>query len=84
MSKGKVCHVEVVIHDQEQVLRMIKKFSRTCKKQGLFEELQERRHFKKKSLTRKEKRENNPGTVAGTVGTSSDGKPEGKGITIVG
>jgi ribosomal protein S21 len=58
MSKGKVCHVEVVIHDQEQVLRMIKKFSRTCKKQGLFAELQERRHFKKKSLTRKEKREN--------------------------
>jgi ribosomal protein S21 len=58
MSKGKVCHVEVVIRDQEQVLRMIKKFSRTCKKQGLFAELQERRHFKKKSLTRKEKREN--------------------------
>ena len=57
MSKGKVCHVEVVIHDQEQVLRMIKKFTRKCKKQGLFEELHERRYFKKKSLTRKEKRE---------------------------
>lgn len=58
MSKGKVCHVEVVIHDQDQVMRMIKKFTRKCKKQGLFEELRERRYFKKKSLTRKEKREN--------------------------
>jgi ribosomal protein S21 len=58
MSKGKVCHVEIVIHDQSQVERMIKKFTRKCKKQGLFAELQERRYHKKKSLTRKEKREN--------------------------
>ena len=58
MSKGKPCHVEIVIHDQDQVLRMIKKFTRKCKKQGLFQELQDRRQFKSKSLTRKEKREN--------------------------
>jgi len=58
MSKGKVCHVEIVIHDQNQVERMIKKFTRKCKKQGLFEELRERRYFKKKSLKMKEKREN--------------------------
>jgi len=58
MSRGKPCHVEIVIHDQDQVMRMIKKFTRKCKKQGLFEELRERRYFKKKSLTRKEKREN--------------------------
>ena len=58
MSRGKPCHVEVVIHDQDQVIRMIKKFTRKCKKQGLFEELRNRRYFKSKSLTRKEKREN--------------------------
>jgi ribosomal protein S21 len=58
MSKGKPCHVEIVITDQSQVARMIKKFTRKCKKQGLFAELHERRYFKKKSLTRKEKREN--------------------------
>jgi len=37
---------------------MIKKFTRKCKKQGLFEELKERRYFKKKSQKMKEKREN--------------------------
>jgi len=58
MSKGKPCHVEIVIKDQSQVARMIKKFTRKCKKQGLFEELRNRRYFKSKSLTRKEKREN--------------------------
>jgi len=58
MSKGKPCHVEVVIHDQDQVGRMIKKFTRKCKKSGLFQELKDRRYFKSKSLTKKEKREN--------------------------
>ncbi len=58
MSKGKPCHVEIVITDQNQVARMIKKFTRKCKKTGLFEELRERRYFKKKSLKMKEKREN--------------------------
>ena len=58
MSKGKPCHVEIVITDQSQVERMIKKFTRKCKKQGLFDELKERRYFKKKSLKMKEKRDN--------------------------
>ena len=58
MSKGKPCHVEVIIRDQEQLMRMIKKFGRKCKKSGLFEELRERRYFKKKSTKNKEKREN--------------------------
>ena len=58
MSRGKPCHVEIVITDQSQVERMIKKFTRKCKKQGLFDELKERRYFKKKSLKMKEKREN--------------------------
>ena len=58
MSKGKPCHVEIVITDQSQVARMIKKFTRKCKKSGIFEEVRNRRYFKSKSLTRKEKREN--------------------------
>ena len=58
MSKGKPCHVEIVITDQNQVARMIKKFTRKCKKSGIFEEVRNRRYFKSKSKTRKEKREN--------------------------
>ena len=58
MGKRTPVHVEVIIHDQSQLPRMIKKFGRKCKKSGLFDELKERRYFKKKSLTRKEKREN--------------------------
>lgn len=57
MSRGKPCHVEIVIHDQDQVGKMIKKFTRKCKKAGIFEEVRNRRYFKAKSLTRKEKRE---------------------------
>ncbi len=57
MGKRTPVHVEVVIHDQSQVMRMIKKFTRKCKKSGLFEELKERRYFKKKSTKMKEKRE---------------------------
>ena len=36
---------------------MIKKFTRKCKKSGLFEELKQRRYFTKKSTKMKEKRE---------------------------
>ena len=58
MSRGKPCHVEIVITDQSQVERMIKKFTRKCKKVGIFDEVKDRRYFKSKSQTRKEKREN--------------------------
>jgi ribosomal protein S21 len=58
MSRGKPCHVEITIRDQSQLQRLIKKFNRKCKKSGLFEEVRERRYFKKKSATLKEKREN--------------------------
>lgn len=58
MSRGKPCHVEIVIRDQSQLQRLIKKFNRKCKKSGLFEEVRERRYFKKKSAILKEKREN--------------------------
>lgn len=57
MGRRTPVHVEVVIRDQSQLQRMIKKFTRKCKKSGLFDELKERRYFKKKSLKMKEKRE---------------------------
>jgi len=58
MSRGKPCHLEVIIRDQRQLERIIKKFSRKCKKMGIFDEVKERRYFKKKSQILKEKREN--------------------------
>lgn len=57
MGRRTPVHVEIVIHDQSQVERMIKKFTRKCKKSGLFEELKQRRYFTKKSTKMKEKRE---------------------------
>ena len=57
MGRRTPVNVEVVIYDQSQLQRMIKKFTRKCKKSGLFEELKERRYFKKKSAKMKEKRE---------------------------
>jgi ribosomal protein S21 len=56
MGRRTPVHVEVKIYDQSQVERMIKKFTRKCKKSGLFDELNERRYFKKKSTKLKEKR----------------------------
>ena len=53
---SKPVHVEVVIRDQEQVERMIKKFSRKVKKSGLLDELKERRYYTKKSVKRRLKR----------------------------
>ena len=53
---SKPVNVEVVIHDQKQVERMIKKFSRKVKKSGLLEELKDRRYFTKKSVKRRLKR----------------------------
>ena len=57
MGRRTPVHVEVVIHGQSQVERMIKKFTRKCKKSGLFDELKERRYYTKKSVKLKEKRE---------------------------
>jgi ribosomal protein S21 len=57
MGRRTPVHVEVVIRDQAQVGRMIKKFIRKCKKSGLFDELKKRKHFVKKSVKLKEKRE---------------------------
>jgi len=56
MSKGNVVNVEVVIRDQSQVERMIKRFSRKVKKSGLFDELSERRFYTKKSVKNRMKK----------------------------
>ena len=58
MGKRTPVNMEVVIHDQSQVERMIKKFTRKCKKSGLFEELKRRKYFVKKSVKLKAKRAN--------------------------
>ena len=58
MGRRTPVHVEVVIYDQEQVERMIKKFSRKVKKSGLLEDLRERRFFTKKSVKNRLKRKN--------------------------
>ena len=53
---SKPVHVEVIVRDQDQVERMIKKFSRKVKKSGLLDQLKERRYFTKKSVKRRMKR----------------------------
>ena len=53
---SKPVNVEVVIYDQDQVERMIKKFSRKVKKSGLMDILKERRFYTKKSVKRRMKR----------------------------
>ena len=57
MGRRTPVHVEIVIHDQSQVERMIKKFTRKCKKAGIFDEINKRKYFVKKSIKEKEKRE---------------------------
>lgn len=57
MGRRTPVNVEVVIYDQSQVQRMIKKFTRKCKKSGLFDELKRRKYYTKKSVKLKEKRD---------------------------
>ena len=52
----KPVHVEVIIRDQSQVERMIKRFSKKVKKLGLMEELRDRRYYTKKSVTKRLKK----------------------------
>ena len=56
MGRRTPVNVEVKIHDQDQVERMIKKFTRKVKKSGILEEVRERRFFKKKSEIRRLKK----------------------------
>lgn len=55
---SKPVNVEVVVTDQSQLERAIKKFSRKVKKSGLLKELQDRRYFTKKSVKKRLKRLN--------------------------
>ena len=57
-GKGKPVHVEVYIKNQENLEKMIKRFSRKVKKSGILEEVRERRRFIKKSVKRRLKRLN--------------------------
>jgi ribosomal protein S21 len=56
MGRRTPVHVEIQIRDQEQVERMIKKFSRKVKKCGILDEVRERRYFTKKSEKRRMKK----------------------------
>ena len=56
MGRRTPVHVEIKIRDQEQVERMIKKFSRKVKKCGILDEVKDRRLFTKKSDIRRLKR----------------------------
>jgi len=56
MGRRTPLHVEVQVRDQEQIERMIKKFTRKVKKSGVLEEVRERRHYTKPSVKRRMKK----------------------------
>ncbi len=56
MGRRTPVHVEVKVHDQEQIERIIKKFTRKVKKRGVLDEVRERRYFTKPSVKRRKKK----------------------------
>ncbi len=56
MGRRTPVHAEVIIYDQEQVERMIKKFTKKVKKSGILDEVKQRRHFVKKSVKKRQKK----------------------------
>ena len=56
MGRRTPVNVEVTVYDQDQVGRLIKKFSRKVKKCGILDEVRARRHFVKKSVKKRKKR----------------------------
>lgn len=56
MGRRTPVHVEVKVHDQEQIERMIKKFTRKVKKSGVLDEVRERRYYTKPSVKRRMKK----------------------------
>ena len=56
MGRRTPVHVEVKVYDQEQIERMIKKFTRKVKKSGVLDEVRERRHYTKPSVKRRKKK----------------------------
>lgn len=56
MGRRTPVHVEVKVNDQEQIERMIKKFTRKVKKCGILDEVRERRYYTKPSVKRRKKK----------------------------
>jgi small subunit ribosomal protein S21 len=56
MGRRTPVHVEVQVRDQEQIERMIKKFTRKVKKSGVLDEVRERRYYTKPSVKRRAKK----------------------------
>lgn len=56
MGRRTPVHVEVRVHDQEQVERAIKKFTRKVKKSGVLDEVRNRRYYTKPSAKRRAKK----------------------------
>ena len=56
MGRRTPVHVEVKVNDQEQIERMIKKFTRKVKKCGILDEVRERRYYTKPSVNRRKKK----------------------------
>jgi len=46
---------EVIIHDDENVERALKRFKKKCEKAGILSDLRRRRHYEKPSERRKRK-----------------------------
>ena len=56
MGRRTPVHVEVKVNDQEQIERMIKKFTRKVKKCGILDEVRERRYYTKPSVKRRKRK----------------------------
>ena len=61
MGRRTPVHVEIQVRDQEQIERMIKKFTRKVKKCGILDEVRDRRYFTKPSVKRRMKKLENLG-----------------------
>ena len=55
-TRDKMANVTVIARYKEPAERLIKRFSRKVKKEGILEELRERRFYKKPSTKRREER----------------------------
>ena len=56
MGKRTPINAEVIIYDQEQIERMIKKFIKKVKKSGILEEVRAKEHHVKKSVKNRKKK----------------------------
>ena len=56
MGRRTPVNVEIIVRDQSQIERMIKKFSRKVKKSGVLEEVKKRKYYVKKSVKKRLKR----------------------------